>query len=285
MRYAFIRDHRGEFRITSMCRVLRVHRSGFYAWLKQPISKRAVQDRKLLEHIQESYDASNGVYGSPRIHRDLRAMDFHIGRKRVARLMRANGLKAVRGYQKRHFRSGRPAIVAPNRLEQNFKIDGPDKVWVTDITYLRCRSGWSYLAAVMDLYSRKIVGWQVGERMNTDLVLRALHKALKRRKPAEGLTVHSDQGSQYSSYDWMNFLRAYGLNQSMSRRGNCYDNAAKESFFSSLKMERIQRKIYRSLDELRLDVFDYIEMFYNPKRRHSYLGDISPDEFERNQPS
>lgn len=285
MKYAFIRDHRGEFRVTSMCRVMRVHRSGFYAWLKQPISKRAAQDRKLLEHIQQSFDESNGIYGSPRIHRDLQSKGIHVGRKRVARLMRSSKIRALRGYKKRHFKAGHPAVVATNRLEQNFRVDGPNKVWVTDITYLRCKSKWSYLAAVMDLYSRKIVGWHVSERMNTDLVLTALLNAVKTRRPASSLIVHSDQGSQYSSYDWMNFLKAKGLKQSMSRRGNCYDNAAKESFFSSLKMEWVQKRIYQSMEELRRDMFNYIEMFYNPKRRHSYLGNLSPDEFERKQQS
>jgi putative transposase len=239
-----------------MCRVLGVHRSGFYAWLKKPMSNRALRDRKLLVCIQQSYDESSGVYGSPRIHRDLHALGIHVGRKRVARLMRANGLRAVRGYKKRRFKSGAPAVVASNHLGQDFRVDCPNKIWVTDITYLRCNSGWAYLAAIMDLYSRKIVGWQVGVKQNTNLVIDALRLAINRRTPEAGLTVHSDQGSQYSSYDWLKFLKSYGLKQSMSRRGNCYDNAAKESFFSSLKMERVQKRIYQSLDELRPELSD-----------------------------
>lgn len=268
-----------------MCRVMKVHRSGFYAWLKQPESKRAKQDLLLLKRIQKSYRESNGVYGSPRIHKDLTAEGIRIGRKRVARIMREHQIKALRGYKKRHFKAGKPAVVAPNLLDQNFQAQAPDQIWVTDITYLRCKSGWAYLAAIMDLYSRRIVGWAVGDRMHTDLVLKAIQRAIWRRRPKGPVTVHSDQGSQYGSYDWVNFLKSHGLQQSMSRRGNCYDNAAKESFFSSLKMERIQRKIYPSVEDLRRDLFDYIELFYNPTRRHSFLGYQSPDQFERNTAS
>ena len=285
MRYAFIKENRGTFRVTTMCRVLGVHRSGFYAWLKNPLSDRAREDCRLMESIQKSYLESFGVYGSPRIHRDLLALGFRCGRKRVARLMKLHGLKAERGYKKKKFVTGKPAVTAPNLLEQDFRVSAPNRVWVTDITYIRCRSGFVYLAAILDLYSRKIVGWALDDRMQVDIVLDALHSAIWRRKPERGLVVHSDQGSQYGSYDWINFLKCYGFRQSMSRRGNCYDNAVKESFFSSLKMERVRRTIYPSKGEARSDIFEYIEMFYNPLRRHSSIGYLSPDQFERKFPS
>lgn len=263
-----------------MCRVLKVHRSGFYAWLKTPESNHAVQDRALLGEIKKSYQASYGIYGSPRIHRDLQAVGIRCSRKRVARLMRTNRLAALRGYKKKRFKYGKPAEVAANLIMRDFKTDAPNRVWVTDITYLRCLTGWLFLGAVMDLFSRKIVGWSLGKTMKTELVLEALQTALWRRSPAPGLVVHSDQGSQYSSYDWVKFLESQGHQPSMSRRGNCHDNAVKESFFSSLKMEWVRNRIYPSLEEARSHIFQFIEMFYNTTRRHSYLDYISPDQFE-----
>ncbi len=263
-----------------MCNVFGVHRSGFYAWLKSPSSEREKEDQVLLKAIRSSYDASYGVYGSPRIHRDLRANGIRCGRKRVARLMTANQMVALRGYKKRKFRGGKPSITAPNIVARQFTVEEPNKVWVTDITYLRSHNGWIYLAAVMDLCSRKVVGWSIERTMHTDLVLDALQKAIWRRRPAPGLVIHSDQGGQFGSYDWANFLNEHGLKPSMSRRGNCHDNAVKESFFSSLKMERIRRKSYPSIEDARTDVFEYIEMFYNPVRRHSHLDFISPNQFE-----
>ena len=272
--------HRREFRLTTMCQVLRMHRSGFYAWMRTPQSQRAQQDEQILKKIRTSYQASDGVYGSPRVHRDLREDGERCGEHRVARLMRINGLRAIRGYKKPRYRVGKPAIVAPNRIEQNFSVEAPDRVWATDITYIRTFEGWLYLAVVVDLYSRIVVGWSMKSTLSRELVLDALLMAVWRRRPKHPVIVHSDQGSQYGSDDAVRFCKDHGLIPSMSRRGNCFDNAVAESFFSSLKKERIRRKIYPSREEARADVFDYIEVFYNRNRRHSHLGQVSPHDFE-----
>lgn len=267
--------------MTTMCRVLKIHRSGYYAWLRVPKSKRAIEDQELLVEIKKYHEESGEVYGSPRIHRDLQEVGIRCGRKRVARLMRIHKIIGQRGYKKWRHKGEKPAQTAPNLVAREFNPTEPNVVWSTDITYIRTQLGWVYLAAIMDLFSRKIVGWSVGKRMTTDLVLDALKEAIWRRNPEPGLIIHSDQGSQYGSYDWLNMLGSYGIKPSMSRRGNCYDNAVKESFFSSLKMERIRKRIYPSLEEARLDIFDYIEMFYNSKRRHGYLDFMSPNQFEK----
>ena len=264
-----------------MCRVLRVHRSGYYAWLKTPKSDRALEDERLLRRIKASHAASDGVYGSPRIFLDLREEGETCGIHRVERIMKQSKIKAVSGYKRHRYVRGEPSILAPNHLQREFDVDEPNSVWVTDFTYIRTWQGWLYLAAVMDLYSRKIVGWSMKARMTSDLVLDAILMAVWRRRPDPDILVHSDQGSQYGSDDWHRFCRDNGLKPSMSRRGNCWDNAVAESFFSSLKKERVRRRIYRTRDEAREDLFDYIEMFYNPKRRHSYVGGVSPEAFER----
>jgi putative transposase len=281
VRYAFVAAHRREFRLTAMCRALRMHRSGFYAWTRTPQSRRAIEDERILKKIRTSYQASDGVYGSPRVHRDIREDGERCGEHRVARLMRINGLRAIRGYKKPRYRAGKPALVAPNRLEQNFSVVAPDRVWATDITYIRTFEGWLYLAVVVDLYSRIVVGWSMKSALTRELVLDALLMAIWRRRPTQPVIVHSDQGSQYGSDDAVRFCKDHGLIPSMSRRGNCFDNAVAESFFSSLKKERIRRRIYRSREEARADVFDYIEVFYNRIRRHSHLGQMSPHDFEQ----
>ncbi len=217
----------------------------------------------------------------PRVHRDLVEAGERIGEKRVARLMRSAGIAAIRGYRKPRYKSGSPCVMAPNRLGQCFDVDGPDQAWVTDITYIRTWEGWLYLAVVMDLYSRLVVGWSMGSALARGLVLDALLMSVWRRRPKEKVIVHSDQGSQYGSDDWIRFCDDNNLVTSMSRRGNCYDNAVAESFFSSLKKERIRRRIYRTRKEARSDIFEYIEMFYNRTRRHSYVGYVSPMEFEQ----
>ena len=273
--------HRREFRLTTMCRVMRMHRSGFYAWMKTPQSQWAQENDRIMEKIRTSYQASDGVYGSPRVHRDLREDGERCGEHRVARLMRINGLRAIRGYKKPRYRVGTPAVVAPNRLEQNFSVAAPDRIWATDITYIRTFEGWLYLAVVVDLYSRIVVGWSMKSTLTRDLVLDALLMAVWRRCPNHPVIVHSDQGSQYGSDDAVRFCKDHGLIPSMSRRGNCFDNAVAESFFSSLKKERIRRRIYQSREEARPDVFDYIEVFYNRNRRHSHLGQVSPHDFEQ----
>lgn len=274
-------QHRVEFKISSMCRVLKVNRSGYYAWLTKPHSARAMLDAKLLMDIKQSFTNSRGIYGSPRVHGDLRAAGIVCGINRVARLMRQAKLRSVRGYKRPRYRAGRPAITAPNRLQQKFTVARPDHAWVTDITYIRTYEGWLYLAVVLDLYSRAVVGWAMQPTMTTELALKALMMAVWRRKPKQPVIIHSDQGSQFGSDAFTRWCKDNRLVASMSRRGNCYDNAVVESFFSSLKKERIQRRIYASREEAQSEVFDYIEGFYNPTRRHSHLGLLSPLAFEQ----
>ncbi len=264
-----------------MCRVLQVTRSGFYAWLHKPLSDRALEDQRLLGLIRDSYAASGGVYGSPRVFLDLRETGERCGKHRVARIMRERKIKALRGYQAPRRIAGRPSIIAPNKLQREFTVEQPNQVWVTDITYLRTWQGWLYLAVVMDLYARNIVGWSMKPTLARELVLDAVVMAVWRRKPQHHVLVHSDQGSQYGSDDWLRFCRANNLEPSMSRRGNCWDNAVAESFFSSLKKERVKKRIYKTRDLAKADVFDYIEVFYNRTRRHTHLGGVSPEAFER----
>ena len=263
-----------------MCRVLRVWRIGFYQWLHKPLSDRAIEDRRLLALIRASYAASGGVYGAPRVFEDLREAGEACGKNRVARIMRLHKIKALRGYKAPRAIAGRPSIIAPNKLQRAFTVEQPDSVWVTDITYSRTWQGWLYLAVVVDLYSRKVVGWSMKPTLARELVLDALVMAIWRRRPQSRVMIHSDQGSQYGSDDWLRFLKANNLEPSMSRRGNCWDNAVAESFFSSLKKERIKKRIYKTRDLARADVFDYIESFYNRTRRHSHLGGVSPEAFE-----
>ena len=263
-----------------MCRILRVSASGFYDWLRKPISDRAIEDDRLLCLIRESYIASGGIYGSPRIFLDLRELGERISRKRVARIMKSNAIRAIRGYKTPRHVSSLPSIVAPNRLQRQFTVDRPDYAWVTDITYIRTWEGWLYLAAVMDLHSRMIIGWSMQATLSRDLALDALMMAVLKRNPSRPVIVHSDQGSQYGSDDWARFCKANKLDASMSRRGNCWDNAVAESFFSSLKKEKIRKKVYRTRKLAKAAIFEYIEMFYNRNRRHSHLGGVSPQAFE-----
>lgn len=265
-----------------MCRVLRVAPSGFYAWIHKPLSARAKEDGRLLTLIRASHASSGGIYGSPRVFLDLREAGETCGRHRVARIMREHRLRGAQGYKvPRAVGGGPPSLVAPNRLQRQFTVESPDKAWVTDIRYVRTWQGWLYLAVVMDLHSRRIVGWSMKPSLARGLVLDAIVMAVWRRRPAKGLIIHSDQGSQYSSDDFQRFCRTHHLEPSMSRRANCWDNAVAESFFGSLKKERIRKRIYRTRDEAKADLFDYIEMFYNRSRRHSHLGGVSPKDFEQ----
>jgi len=246
------------------------------------LSDRAIEDERLTELIRESHAASGAIYGSPRVFLDLREAGEQVGQKRVARIMRERRIRAVRGYKTprhRHLASV-PSVIAPNRLERQFTVEQADTAWVTDITYIRTWEGWLYLAVVMDLHSRKIVGWSMQPTLAREIVINALLMAVWRRKPRGRVIVHSDQGSQYGSDDWVRFCKDHKLDPSMSRRGNCWDNAVAESFFSSLKKERIRKKVYRTRSLARADVFDYVEMFYNRTRRHSHLGGVSPEAFE-----
>jgi putative transposase len=263
-----------------LCQVLGVARSGFYQWIHEPLSPRAIENERLLELIRASYVASGRIYGSPRIFLDLREAGEFIGHNRVARIMRSNGIRALRGYKAPRYFTGVPSVTSPNLLKRQFTFERPDAAWVTDITYIRTWEGWLYLAVVMDLYSRMIIGWSMQPTLERDLVLDALLMAVWRRKPTQRVIMHSDQGSQYGSDDWIRFCKAHKLDPSMSRRGNCWDNAVAESFFSSLKKERIRKEVYRTRDLAKADVFEYIEMFYNRTRRHSHLGGVSPEAFE-----
>ena len=232
--------------------------------------------------IKHSGLDSGGVYGYRKIHDDLREIGEACGRHRVARLMRIEGLRSQTGYRRRPGKyGGKPAVASPNLLKRQFDVVEPNTVWVTDITYIRTYEGWLYLAVVLDLFSRQVVGWSMKPQMTSDLAIDALLMAVWRRKPKQEVMVHSDQGSQYSSSDWRSFLKANNLVASMSRRGNCHDNAVAESFFQLLKRERIKRKIYITREDARGDVFDYIEMFYNAKRRHGFNNQLSPVEFEK----
>ena len=278
MKYAFIQAHRSEFKLTSMCRVLKVHRSGFYAWLHEPKSPRAKANEALTAKIREFYDQSMGIYGSPRIFCDLRQAGVACSENRVARLMRAAGIRSVRGYKRPRYKAGRPSLVAPNQLQRQFQHDEPDIAWVTDI---RTYEGWLYLAVVLDLHSRAVVGWSMGSRMHTSLVLDALTMAVWRRKPKGSVIIHSDQGSQFGSDEFNRWCKDNRLSPSMSRRGNCWDNVVAESFFSNLKTEQIKKRIYSTRAEAKSEIFDYIEGFYNRVRRHKHLDQLSPQEFER----
>ena len=274
-------QYRGEHAIGMMCRLLEVKRSTYYAWRSRAESRRAREDRRLLVEIALAHRASGGVYGSPRVHRELRAGGIRCGRKRVARLMREHGIRAK---QARRFRAttdshhGKP--VAANLLDRRFEVATPDRVWAADLTYIWTQQGWEYLATVLDLYSRRVVGWSMSARIDQALTLGALKAALWARKPAPGLLHHSDRGCQYVSLDYQALLRQHGATCSMSRKGDCWDNAVVESFFKSLKAERVQHRRYRTREEARADVGDYIERFYNRSRLHSDLDYVSPVEYE-----
>ncbi|QDK98170.1 IS3 family transposase [Acinetobacter tandoii] len=281
MRYAFIQDNQHIWPVRRLCSTLAVHHSGYYAWLKHPMSRTAKQRQQLTGLIKQFWLESGGIYGYRKIHCDLKDIGENCGINRVYRLMKANGLKSQRGYRRPRTSAGIPAIVAANTLDRQFNPIQPNQLWVTDITYIRTHEGWLYLAVVIDLFSRLVVGWSMKSRITTDLALDALLMALWRRKPQHKVLIHSDQGSQYTSHEWQTFLKHHNLESSMSRRGNCHDNAVAESFFQLLKRERIKKKIYSNRSEARTDIFEYIEMFYNSKRRHGSNGQRSPLEYEK----
>jgi putative transposase len=280
VKYAFVRAHNSTWPVRRLCRLLEVHPSGYYAWCREPDSRRALANQRLTGLIKQFWLESGSVYGYRKIHTDLRESGERCSKARVYRLMRHEGLRAQVGYRRPRHRSGGVSIVAPNRLNQQFTVTRPNEAWVSDITYIRTHEGWLYLAVVLDLYSRRVVGWSLQSRIKKELVLDALLMAVWRRRPTTQVIVHSDQGSQYTSDDWQAFLKANRLEASMSRRGNCYDNAVAESFFQLLKRERIKRRVYATRDEGRTDVIHYIEMFYNSQRRHGFNNQLSPVEFE-----
>jgi transposase InsO family protein len=282
MRFQFIEDHRDKFSVRLMCKVLEVSTSGYYAWRGRPPSKREMANRVLTAKIKEEFEKSGETYGSPRIYQVMRKLGLMCSPKRVARLMRAADLKAK---QTRRYRSttkrNKADRAAPNILKRDFSATAPNRKWVTDITYIATQEGWLYLAAIMDLFSRRIVGWAMSKRMTSDLTLRALDMAIRRCRPESGLIHHSDQGSQYTDRDYQAMLAAHGILPSMNAVGTWYDNAPMESFFGTLKSERVHHIVYATRDEASPDVFYYIEGFYNRRRLHSSLDYLSPEAHEQ----
>lgn len=266
-----------------MCGVLGVTRSGYYAWRKREPSQRDVANEQLLEKMREIHRESFETYGVPRIHAALRQQGHHVNKKRVERLMRLDGLAGISPRRKRVYTtdSRHDLPIAANLLKQDFQAEAPNQKWVSDISYVATAEGWLYLATILDLFSRMIVGWAMDDHLETTLVTRALQMALARRSPAPGLLHHSDRGSQYASLEYQALLTHHAIVPSMSRTGNCFDNAAMESFFGTLKSELVYRRHYRTKAEARTDIFRYLETFYNRRRLHSSLGYLSPDSFER----
>ena len=266
-----------------MCRVLAVSRSGYYTWAKHISSIRQKENERLLLHIKEAYVRGRGTYGSPRVTAELRSKGISCGKNRVAQLMKSNGIKAK---TKRRFKattkSKHDFLVADNLLQQRFSADEANHVWVSDITFIRTKQGWLYLAAILDVFNRQIVGWSMDSKLSHELLAEALRKALRQRRPESGVLFHSDRGTQYASYAFRDLMEQHGFVQSMSSSGNCYDNALMESFFHTLKTELIYFEKYRTRQEARGSIFEYIELFYNRVRRHSALNYCSPIEFERN---
>ena len=265
-----------------MCKVLRVSRSGFYAWARRGESPRACADRELSAEIRQVHEDSRETYGSPRVHAQLRRKGQRCSRKRVARLMRESGIRAKAGrkFRVRTTDSNHDLPVAANLVDRQFRADAPNELWVSDITYIPTGEGWLYLASIVDVFSRRVVGWSMEAHMRTSLVLAALTMALRDRRPDRGIVHHSDRGSQYASMAYHAVLDDHGIVPSMSRAGDCYDNALKESFFHTLKVECVHGRSFATRDQARAAVFDYVETFYNRERLHSALGFMSPDEFE-----
>jgi transposase InsO family protein len=282
MKFAFIAREKAMFPIDLLCLVLGVSRAGFYAWQGRPVAARRREDQRLAVHVAAAHTASRGRYGSPRVHQELRAQGHPVGRHRVARLMREQGLRAR---PKRRFQrttdSQHELPVAANVLDRQFAVATPNTAWVSDITYLWTRQGWLYLVVILDLFSRRVVGWALRNRITRELAVEALTMALAHRQPGPGLVHHSDRGSQYASADYRAVLDAHGIVISMSRRGNCWDNAVAESFFSTLKMELAHEADWATHADAYRDVFEYLEIFYNGQRQHSVLGYLSPIAFER----
>ncbi len=272
---------KAHYPVALMCRVLGVSRSGLYAWQRRDRSARAESDDDLSRRIRASHAASRGTYGSPRVHRDLRRQGVRVGRKRIERLMRRQGL---RGRVRRRFRrttdSSHSLPVAPNVLDRRFRVDAPDRVWASDITYVQTAVGWGYLAVILDLHSRLVVGWALADHMRTELAESALVSALNKRKPSPDLLHHSDRGSQYASAGYRRKLAAQEIAVSMSRRGDCYDNAVVESFFGTLKQELVHQERWLDLAQARAAIHEYVEVFYNRQRLHSSLGYRTPAEVD-----
>ncbi len=282
MKYIFIEKHRSSFAVEKMCRVLKISKSGYYAWRDKPKSKRGLANEKLDHHIKAIYKKNKGSYGSPRITKALNEQGILCSENRVADRMRKNDIKAK---TKKRFKvttnSKHNHPIAPNLLNQDFAAYNPNQIWISDITYIWTREGWLYLAVILDLFSRRIVGWAMSNRLGQELVLNAFQQALWRRRPGKGIIFHSDQGVQYACTAFRNLLKEYKFIQSMSGKGNCYDNAVAESFFHTLKTELVYFETYHTREEARNSIFEYIEMYYNRIRLHSTLGYCSPVQFEQ----
>jgi putative transposase len=280
MRYQFIEDHREEFMVILMCRVLTVSTSGYYAWRKRPTSPREMANQSLLKEIKAVHEASEQTYGSPRIYHELKER-IPCSQNRVARLMKKHSIRVKqRRCYKRTTKANASHPVAPNLLDRDFSAAAPNEKWTADITYIPTLEGWLYLAVILDLFSRRVVGWSMSARMTSHLVLDALNMAIQQRRPGPGLLHHSDRGSQYTGADYQQLLKNHLFQVSMSGTGNCYDNAPTESFIGSLKMERVHHAYYETRAQARADIFFYIEAFYNCRRRHSTLEFVSPAAFE-----
>ena len=281
MKFAFIHAEKALFPIAAMCRLLQVTRQGYYAYVRRPPSARVVADAELSEEIRRVFEETGETYGSPRVLRELHRRGFSASKRRVERAMRSMGLTPPTPRRHRRTTMREPSHpVAPNQLARDFAAQRPNERWVTDITYVWTDEGWAYVATILDLFSRSVVGWALDTTLSTRLPLRALASAVQRRRPEAGLLHHSDRGCQYTSADYRRALKSLGITASMSRRGNCWDNAVAESFFATLKNELIHRRRWRTRLELRNAVFEYIEVFYNRRRLHSSLDYKTPAEVE-----
>ena len=281
MKFRFISENRETFKVGHMCKILKVSCTGFYAWLKRPESRRSRENRFLEQQIRQVHKDSKMIYGAPKIHWELNEQGIPCGKNRVARIMRKAGIKSktIRKF-KATTNSRHSFPVAPNLLNQNFDVDISNKCWVADLTYIPTAQGWLYLATLMDLYSRRIIGWSMDKRMTRQLTIDALEMAIVNRQDVQGVIHHSDRGSQYASADYQKVLKEHGIICSMSGKGNCYDNAVMENFFHLLKCEWVHHYQYLTRQQAKTSIFEYIEMFYNVKRRHSRLNYMSPYEFE-----
>jgi putative transposase len=282
VRYQFIKEHQEQFSLAALCRTMQVGRSGFYAWKKRGKSVRQQQNETLTEQIKVAYEESDETYGSPRIYKELNAAGIAGSQKRIARLMRLHNLRALK--PKRFVvttDSDHEMPIAKNLLARTFEAETPDTRWTADITYIWTSQGWLYLAIILDLFSRRIVGWAMDQKIERSLVLSALEMAIAGRNPSPQMLCHSDRGSQYASDDYQERLKKAGMVCSMSRKGNCWDNAPTESFFASLKKEMVYRTSFATREQARMAIFSWIEVWYNRKRRHSTLGYLSPEAFER----
>lgn len=283
MRYEFIQEEKKAFPVTLLCKTMKVTRSGYYAWTNRGESRHSQENKQMADVVKSTHAISRGCYGARRHATELTSQGLTCGKYRAKTIMDIAGVEAK---QKKRFKattdSNHNKKVFPNLLKREFTVLEPNKVWVSDITYIRTSAGWLYLAVIIDLFNREVVGWAMGKKIDRHLVINATRMAVWRQKPSEGLIFHSDRGSQYCSGDFKKYIACHGMLGSMSRKGNCWDNAVAESFFGSLKKERVYSESYKTRQQAKSDIFDYIEMFYNSFRRHSHLGNLSPREFMKN---